>query len=142
MNAVSQSGRLTQIPERVIKRLIHRIRIHRDHWLYVPPCGGKLKFNYPRIGWQPRGELISVLGVHELAARIWLRENGPLHVGEEVHHVCGVEGCFNPSHLHILDADSHRRKHWFARSVARQMQQQADEVAAELARKGLVGVVV
>lgn len=60
-------------------------------WLwtgYVQPPGGYGK--------------VRIEGHSRLAHRVaWAKANGPIPVGYELHHKCGVPSCVNPDHLQL-----------------------------------------
>jgi hypothetical protein len=37
---------------------------------------------------------------------------GPVPVGFELHHTCGVRSCVNPDHLRALSKGDHAKAHW------------------------------
>jgi len=41
----------------------------------------------------------------------WQLSNGSIPVGYEIHHLCHVTACVNPSHLVAIPADEHRKRH-------------------------------
>lgn len=42
---------------------------------------------------------------------VWQQHNGEIPSGVQLHHICEVKSCVNPSHLELLTVADHRMKH-------------------------------
>lgn len=59
-----------------------------------------------------RGQFRVAQGITVLPHRwLWERENGPIPILNELHHVCGHPPCVRPSHMECLTPEEHYAKH-------------------------------
>ena len=127
----SRTGRARFIPLHVELRFLSRLKpTIRGHLQYQPVRGKTHANRYRCLTWGYDGQTYGVQA-HVMAARIFKRDGGSIHVDEEVHHTCGLPGCCDPDHLEILTREKHIEEHARGRAEKRAQIEEAVERALE-----------